>query len=101
MITALGGRALTELLKKVATPLIERITPLIERIGIFFEENAPLAISKVFRELSEEGFQELLQYLVENHFIEFIFITLGVFFIGWALKILAKDKQSLVIISNW
>lgn len=93
MITALGGRALVELLKKVTTPLIERTTLLIERIGIFFQENASPIINKVFRELSHEGFQEFLEYLLENHFIEFVFITLGVFFIGWTLKILFQDSQ--------
>ena len=93
MITALGGRALTELLKKATTALIERITPLIERIGIFFEEHASPAITRVFRELSEGGFQELLEYLLEDHFIEFTFITLGVFFIAWTLKILARDRK--------
>ena len=81
MITVLGG-ALFKLLKEATGSLIERI-------GILIEENT----FSVFRRLPREAFQEFLENLLEEHLVELVFVTLGVFFIGWTLKFFAQDKQ--------
>ena len=69
--------------------LKEAIGSLIEKIGILIEEGT----FSVFRKLSLEAFPEFLEYLVQEHLIELVLATLGVFFIGWTLKFFAHDKQ--------
>lgn len=81
MITVLGG-ALFKLLK-------EAISSLIERVGILIEEDR----FSVFRKLSLEALPKFLEHLIQKYLIELVLVTLGVFFIGWTLKIFAQDKQ--------
>ena len=79
------GRVLAKLLWEGIAELIETIRLLINEVEF--------AGKKLFRELAHAGFQNFLEDFIKEHWIDLIFLTLGVFFIAWTLKTFPRDKQ--------
>ena len=75
----------------LAKLLREGIAELIETIRLIINE-VEFAGRKLFQELAHTGFQAFLEDFIKEHWIELIFLTLGVLFIAWTLKILPRGK---------